>query len=69
MSTEGKTQVDPLAMPFYVVFTSFIISILSAKFDSVKQVLLADNASAASSSQNLLEFFIFLQDEGKRYGY
>ena len=69
MSTERTTQGDPLAMPFYAVFTSLIISIHSAKFDSVKRVWLVDDASAASSLQNLLEFFIFLQDEGKRYGY
>ena len=70
MSREGPTQGDPLAMPFYAVFTSsLIISILSAKFNSVKQVWLADDASAAGSLQNLLEVFIFLQDEGKCYGY
>ena len=55
-------------MPLYAVFTSLIISILSAKFDSVKEVWLADDASAAGSLQNLLEFFIFLQDEGKHHG-
>ena len=33
----------------------------------VKQVWLVDNASAAGSLQNLLEFFIFLQDKGKCY--
>ena len=36
MSREGTIQEDPLAMPFYAIFTSLIISILSATFDSVK---------------------------------
>ena len=40
-----------------------IISILSTKFDSVKQVWLVDAYKAC------LSFFIFLQDEGKRYDY
>ena len=60
LSREETTQGDPLAMPFCAVFTSLIISVLSAKFDSVKQVWLADDASATGSLQNLLEFFRFL---------
>ena len=40
------TQGDPLAMPFCAMFTFLIISILGAKFDSVKQVRLADDALA-----------------------
>ena len=59
---EGTRQGDPLAMPFYAVFTSLIISILGAKFDFVKQVWLADYTSASGSLQNLPKFFRFLQD-------
>ena len=56
-------------LAFYAIFTSLIISILSARFDSVKQVWLADDASAPGLLQNLLKLFRFLQDEGTCYGY
>ena len=35
LSREGTTQGDPLAMPFQAIFTSLIMSIPNAKFDSV----------------------------------
>ena len=69
LSREGTTQGDPLAMPFYAVFTSLLITILRQKFDCIKQVWLADHASAAGNLDHLYVFFNCLQEEGKRFGY
>ena len=58
LSREGTTQGDPLAMPFYAVFTSLLITILRQKFDCIKQVWLADDASAAGNLDHLYAFSI-----------
>ena len=58
LSREGTTQGDPLAMPFYAVFKSLLITILRKKFDCIKQVWLADDASAAGNLDHLYAFSI-----------
>ena len=47
LSQEGTTQGDPLSMPFYAVSTHILIMFLRIAFEVVKQVWLADDASAA----------------------
>ena len=69
LSREGTTQGDPLAMPFYAVFTSLLITILHQKFDCIKQVWLANDASTAGNLDHLYAFFNCLQEEGKQFGY
>ena len=56
-------------MPFYAVFTSLLITILRQKLDCIKQVWLADYASAAGNLDHLYAFFNCLQEESKRFGY
>ena len=47
LSMEGTTQGDPLAMAWYSLSTGVLIDTLRAQIPSVKQVWLADDASAA----------------------
>ena len=68
-SQEGTTQGDPLAMPFYAVSISIIIYFLRSEFESVKQVWLADDATAAEDLYSLLHFLNRLIIEGAKYGY
>ena len=44
-SQEGTTQRDPLAMPWYVINTNYMISSLRASAPQVKQVWLADDSA------------------------
>ena len=50
-STEGTTQGDPLAMAWYSLTTVTLIDILRCKVPTVKQVWLANDASAAGKFQ------------------
>ena len=68
-SQEGTTQGDPLAMPFYAVSTSLLIALLHSSYDKVRQVWLADDASAARSLILLKNFFTTLKTEGEKFGY
>lgn len=56
-SREGTTQGDSLVMPFYAVSISIIIYSLRTELESVKQVWLADDATAAGDLYSLLHFF------------
>ena len=56
-------------MPFYAVAVSSIISTLRISFKDVKQVWLADDASAAGKLKSLASFFQHLSEEGIKYGY
>ena len=67
-SQEGTTQGDPLAMLFYAVSISIIIYFLRSEFESVKQVWLADDATAARDLHSLLHFFN-RSIIGAKYGY
>ena len=65
LSQEGTRQGDPLSMPFYAVSTYILIIVLQKAFEDVKQVWLADDASAAGKLVSLHEFFTTLIKEGK----
>ena len=67
--SQEDAQADPLAMPFYAVLISIIIYFLRSEFESMKQVWLADDATAAGDLHSLLFFFNRLIIEGAKYGY
>ena len=66
---EGTTQGDPLAMPWYSINTELMIFTLRRFIERVKQVWLADDASAVGLLQDLLEWYKRLCVEGQLYGY
>ena len=68
-STEGTTQGDPLAMAWYSLTTVTLIDILRCKVPTVKQVWLADDASAAGKISALKEWYDVLIEEGRKFGY
>ena len=68
-SREGTTQGDSLFMPFHAVSISIIIYSLRTELESVKQVWLADDATAAGDLYSLLHFFNRLITEAAKYGY
>ena len=68
-SQEGTTQGDPLVMPFYAVSVSIIIYSLRTEPDSVKQVWLVDDGTAAGDLSYFLHFFNRFTIEGAKYGY
>ena len=69
LSMEGTTQGDPLAMAWYSLSTTTLISSLREKVPDVKQVWLADDASAAGELQKLKDWYQHLEKEGKHHGY
>ena len=69
LSQEGTTQGDPLSMPFYAASTYILIMFLRIAFEDVKQLWLADDASAAGKLVSLHKFFTTLIKEGEKYGY
>ena len=68
-SKEGTTQGDPLAMPWYSLSTVTIIDQLKELEPDVKQVWLADDASAAGKLQPLFNWYKKLESIGNNYGY
>jgi len=70
LSQEGTTQGDPLAMPWYSLATTTIINHLQECFQKqVKQVWLADDASAAGKLEDLVKWYKELIEVGKDHGY
>ena len=69
MSREGTTQGDPLAMPWYSLSTVNIINSLRELVPSVKQVWLADDATAAGNLSSLKAWYQHLEEIGSLYGY
>ena len=69
LSREGTTQGDPLAMAWYSLSTTVLIDSLRAKFSEVKQVWLADDASAAGKIEKLKKWYDELIKEGEKFGY
>jgi hypothetical protein len=69
LSMEGTTQGDPLAMPWYSLSTTTLINSLRASTPEVKQVWLADDASAAGKLDVLNKWYKDLEVEGKDHGY
>ena len=68
-SSEGVTQDDPLAMPWYSLNTVTIIQNLRTLDPDVKQVWLADDAAAGGTIELLNKWYDHLVLEGKKYGY
>ena len=70
-SAEGTTQGCTLAMPFYGLGTKPIVVNLKREIpiDEVKQVWLADDASAAGKLKALKLWWDLIQKEGMKYGY
>ena len=56
-------------MPWYSLSTTSIIKKLRQALPSVRQVWLADDASAAGKVKELCEWFKLLTEEGKKHGY
>ena len=69
LSREGTTQGDPLAMAWYSLSTTVLIDSLRAQFSEVKQVWLADDASAAGKIGKLKKWYNKLIEEGEKFGY
>ena len=69
LSNEGSTQGDPLAMPWFSLNSVTIIEQLVATDPSVKQVWLADDATAGGKLWNLNGWYKRLNEIGTKYGY
>ena len=69
LSMEGTTQGDPLAMAWYSLSTVVLIDCLKACIPSVKQVWLADDATAAGEIKQLKVWYDKLIEEGQKMGY
>ena len=68
-SSEGTTQGDTLAMAFYGISTTLLISKLDYTRTDVHQVWLADDATGAGSLQKLRLWWDLIKEEGKKIGY
>ena len=64
-STEGTTQGDLLAMPWYSLTTVIIITDLRLHTSHVSQMWLADDAAAAGKIKNMYQWYERLSSEGK----
>ena len=67
-SSEGTTQGDPLAMPWFSINTRRLINVLAEQTE-VKQAWLADDATGCGSIVNLWKWYGKLIEEGKKDGY
>ena len=67
-SSEGTTQGDPLAMPWFSINTRRLINVLAEQTE-VKQAWLADDATGCGSIANLWKWYGKLIEEGKKDGY
>ena len=68
-SEECTTQGDNLAMSFYALGTTAQLNFVKANTSSVKQVLFADDASAADKLISLKEWWNVVITEGAKIGY
>jgi len=66
-SQEGTTQGDPLAMSWYAISTTLIIS--ASETPGVSQVWLADDAAGAGKVADILAWYDKLVECGKKWGY
>ncbi len=68
-SQEGTTQGDPMAMPWYSINTTIIIEKLRNEIVAVKQIWLADDASAGGKLLDLYKWYKLIISEGEKHGY
>ena len=68
-SQEGTTQADNLAMPFYASGTTTLLNFLKANITSIRQVWLADDATAAGKLKPLKDWWGAIIAEGAKIGY
>ena len=68
-SSEGTVQGDPLAMPWFSLNTLTLIEHLSLVTPGIKQVWLADDASAGGSLDSLVTWYGNLIKTGEKFGY
>ena len=68
-STEGTTQGDTLAIPFYGISLRPLINTLDYSKTNVHQVWLADDATGAGSLEHLKRWWKIVEEEGKKFGY
>ena len=66
-SEEGTTQGDPLAMAFYALATIPLAN--QCAVNNLREVWLADDASASGQLRSLLEWWTKLSTIGPSYGY
>jgi hypothetical protein len=57
LSQEGTTQGDNLAMTFYSIMTTLLITTLQQQAENIKQVWLADDTAGAGRLHDLLDWF------------
>ena len=69
LSREGTTQGDNLAMAFYGLSTIILQTSLNVQQPDIKQVWLADDATAAGSLNKLKEWWNIIVNEGSNLGY
>ena len=67
-SSEGTTQGDPLAMPWFSINTRRLTNVLAEQTE-VKQAWLADDATGCGSIANLWKWYGKLIEEGRKDGY
>ena len=69
LSQEGTSQRDNVAMSLYALSTSSLQETLKISAPEVRQVWLADDATAAGSLANLRTWWWTIIEQGKRIGY
>ena len=69
LSQEGTTQEDLLATLWYSVNTSIMIQSLRISTPGVRQVWLADDSAGGGQIVPLHNWYNYLSQEGKKYGY
>ena len=67
-SAEGTTQGDPMAMAMYAIGITPLIQRLG-HINSTKQVWYVDDSTASSSLQDLLQWWLNLNESGHLFGY
>ena len=67
-SAEGTTQDDPMAMAMYAIGITSLIQRMG-RINSTKQVWYVDDSIASSSLQDLLQWWLNLNESGPLFGY
>ena len=67
-SAEGTTQGDPMAMAMYAIDITPLIQRMG-HINSTKQVLYTNDSTASGSLQDLLQWWLNLNESGPLFGY